>query len=129
VVGWVPDLSDLYDRARVFVAPLRYGAGMKGKIGESMAHGLPVVTTRLGGEGMDLEHERDALLAESAEGLAESIARLYHEPRLWASLAANGRDTVLVKYSPPAVRSLLASSLTELGLLLPNPPEPGPGAN
>ena len=71
ILGWVPDLANLYEHSRLSVAPLRYGAGVKGKVGESMAHGLPVVTTRLGAEGMGLQHEHDVLVAEGAAGLRE----------------------------------------------------------
>lgn len=73
ILGWVPDLTNLLEHARLSVAPLRYGAGVKGKVGESMAHGLPVVTTRLGAEGMGLEHEYDVLVADGAEAFASEI--------------------------------------------------------
>ncbi len=53
VTGWVEDLEPLIDVARVMVAPLRYGAGMKGKVTQSLAAGLPVVTTPIGAEGLD----------------------------------------------------------------------------
>src|SRR5205814_10715677 len=51
VRGYVPDVEPFWQARRVFVAPLRYGAGVKGKIGEALAHGLPVVTTTVGAEG------------------------------------------------------------------------------
>ena len=117
VLGWVPDLDDLYEQARVFVAPIRYGAGIKGKIGESLAHGLPVVTTRLGAEGMGLVHEHDILVADTAPAFATAIARCYTDEKLWARLAANGRQSVARRYSPTSVRSLLAKCLVELGVV------------
>ncbi len=119
VLGWVPDLGDLYDRARLFVAPLRYGAGIKGKVGESLAHGLPVVTTRLGAEGMGLEHGADVLVADGAEAFANQIVRGYGDQELWERLAANGRRTVSRQYSPETVRGLLSTLLAELGVLAP----------
>jgi len=122
VLGWVPDLRDLYGRARLSVAPLRYGAGVKGKVGESLAYGLPVVTTALGAEGMGLEHGYDVLVADTAEAFAAEVVRAYHDAGLWARLATNGRATIAGASSPAAVRSLLARILDEIGVL---PEQPG----
>jgi GT2 family glycosyltransferase/SAM-dependent methyltransferase/glycosyltransferase involved in cell wall biosynthesis len=116
VLGWVPDLRDLYDRARLSVAPLRYGAGVKGKAGESLAYGLPVVTTRLGAEGMGLEHEQDVLVADSAEAFAAEIVRAYRDAGLWTRLAANGRSTIARASSPATVQALLVGILSDIGV-------------
>ena len=116
ILGWVPDLTNLLEHARLSVAPLRYGAGVKGKVGESMAHGLPVVTTRLGAEGMGLEHEHDVLVAEGAQAFASEILRAYHDADLWARLAINGRRTIARDSSPFAIRSSLAKILEEIGV-------------
>ena len=51
VTGFVKDVKPYFDQVKTFVAPLRYGAGMKGKVGQSMSLGLPVVTTAIGAEG------------------------------------------------------------------------------
>ena len=59
VTGFVPSMNPLLASHRISVAPLRYGAGMKGKIGEALAAGLPVVTTRIGAEGMTTEGARN----------------------------------------------------------------------
>jgi hypothetical protein len=74
---FVRDVEPWFQRARVFVAPLRHGAGMKGKVGQSLAFGLPVVTTRVGAEGMGLTHEIDAMIADDRVGFAEAVIRLY----------------------------------------------------
>jgi glycosyltransferase involved in cell wall biosynthesis len=116
ILGWVPDLGNLYEHARLSVAPLRYGAGVKGKVGESMAHGLPVVTSRLGAEGMGLEHEYDALVADGAPAFAAEILRAYHDAELWTRLASNGRRTIARASSPFAIRSSLAKILEEIGV-------------
>ena len=116
VLGWVPDLTNLLEHARLSVAPLRYGAGVKGKVGESLAHGLPVVTTRLGAEGMGLEHEHDVLVADEAQAFANEILRAYHDADLWTRLAANGRRTIARDSSPYAIRASLAKILEEIGV-------------
>jgi len=118
VLGWVPDLRDLYERARLSVAPLRYGAGVKGKVGQSLAFGLPVVTTRLGAEGMGLEHGRDVLVADGKEAFAAEILRAYQDAALWTRLATNGRQTIAQRSSPSVIRSLLATILVDIGVKL-----------
>jgi glycosyltransferase involved in cell wall biosynthesis len=75
VVGWVPHTAPLLARARVSVAPLRFGAGMKGKVGEALAHGLPVVTTSIGAEGMALVHGQHVLIADDRRGAGRPRGR------------------------------------------------------
>jgi GT2 family glycosyltransferase/SAM-dependent methyltransferase/glycosyltransferase involved in cell wall biosynthesis len=116
ILGWVPDLTNLLEHARISAAPLRYGAGVKGKVGESMAHGLPVVTTRLGAEGMGLQHEHDVLVADGAQAFANEILRAYHDADLWTRLAVNGRRAIARDSSPYAIRASLAKILEEIGV-------------
>ena len=116
ILGWVPDLTNLLEHARLSVAPLRYGAGVKGKVGESMAHGLPVVTTRLGAEGMGLEHQHDVLVADGAQAFTNEILRAYHDADLWTRLAVNGRRTIAKDSSPYAIRASLAKILEDIGV-------------
>jgi GT2 family glycosyltransferase/glycosyltransferase involved in cell wall biosynthesis/uncharacterized membrane-anchored protein YhcB (DUF1043 family) len=117
VLGWVPDLTPLYEASRVFVAPLRYGAGMKGKVGESLSHGLPVVTTRIGAEGMGLVDGVDVLIGDDAASFARAVVRAYKVEPLWNALASAGRRTVADHYSPAAVRPALEGLLSELGVI------------
>jgi glycosyltransferase involved in cell wall biosynthesis len=119
IMGWVPDLENLYEHARLAVAPLRYGAGVKGKVGEAMAHGLPVVSTRLGAEGMGLVHEHDVLVADSEQGFAAEILRGYHDADLWTRLSATARRTIERDSSPSAIRSSLRTILCEVGVKVP----------
>jgi GT2 family glycosyltransferase len=88
--GWVEDLDPVYAEARVVVAPLRYGAGVKGKVGEALSHGVPVVTTAVGAEGLSMTDGKDVLLAETPESLAAAIISAYQNPELWESLRENG---------------------------------------
>lgn len=113
VLGWVPDLREIYDRVRVFVAPLRYGAGMKGKIGESLAHGLPVVTTTVGAEGMDLQPDHEALIADDPAGLAKAVIDAYFSKEVWERLSVNGRRAVAENFSPHVVGDRLDAILAE----------------
>jgi GT2 family glycosyltransferase/glycosyltransferase involved in cell wall biosynthesis len=115
VLGWVPDLTDLYRRSRLFVAPLRFGAGMKGKVGESLSYGLPVVTSTIGAEGMGLTQGRDILLGDSIEELATQVIKAYTDPSTWTMLAENGRKLISSRYSPENAIHTLEAVLTELG--------------
>lgn len=116
VDGWVPSLDEVYRRMRVVVAPLRFGAGMKGKVGEALAHGVPVVTTAIGAQGHGLRHGEDALIADDAEGLAQAIVDAYRNRDLWARLATNGPAAVARTSSPASVRRVLAHALADLGV-------------
>jgi glycosyltransferase involved in cell wall biosynthesis len=106
-LGFVADAAPLFDACRVFVAPLRYGAGMKGKIGHSMSHGLPVVTTTVGAEGLALTHGVDALLADSADAFAEAVVRLYVDDDLWRRMAHASVAHVRRHFSERAARERL----------------------
>jgi GT2 family glycosyltransferase/glycosyltransferase involved in cell wall biosynthesis len=90
VHGFVDNIAPLLDGMRVSVAPLRYGAGIKGKIGSAMAQGLPVVATPLAAEGMSLTDGVNILVADGAAALADRIAALYHDEALWNRVSAAG---------------------------------------
>jgi GT2 family glycosyltransferase/glycosyltransferase involved in cell wall biosynthesis len=121
VAGWLPTLDGMYRRSRLFVAPLRYGAGMKGKVGEACAYGLPVVTTSVGAEGMGLVDGEDVLVADDEDEFADAVVRAYHDAELWGRLAAGGRRAVEARLSPARVRSDLAQTLKARGLAVVEP--------
>lgn len=90
VLGHVPNLTPLLASSRISVAPLRYGAGVKGKINLSLAHGLPVVATSVGAEGMHLVDGESVLIADQAETFAAAVARLDSDESLWQRLSDGG---------------------------------------
>jgi glycosyltransferase involved in cell wall biosynthesis len=115
VTGYVPDVDPFFERARVFVAPIRFGAGVKGKIGESLAYGLPVVTTPVGAEGMGLEDGTSAMIAPDARAFADAVVRLYRDPELWQKLSDNGHAHVRAHFSPEVVERVINEPLMRLG--------------
>ena len=121
IAGHVPDVEPLFDQARVFVAPLRYGAGMKGKIGQSLALGVPVVTTGIGAEGMELRDREHALIADAPEEFAARVVELYTDATQWTRLSEQGRRHVDALFGPAAVKAILAQALDAL----PAPRRPG----
>ena len=101
------DPDPYFDDARVFVAPLRYGAGMKGKIGQAMSLGLPVVTTSIGAEGMLLNDGAHALIADSAGEFAAAVVRLYRDKSLWYALRARALSHIESNFSEKPVAAHL----------------------
>ena len=97
--GHVPDIRPLFGAARLSVAPLRFGAGLKGKINTSMGFGVPVVTSSIGAEGMNLKHGDDALVADDPVGFADAVVALYTDAALWERLAAGGLRNVRSQFS------------------------------
>lgn len=114
VHGHVPDLQPLLDGALVSVAPLRYGAGVKGKVNQAMAHGLPVVATACAVEGMHLRDGQDVLVADAPADFAEAVLRLHADAALWERLARNGRDNVRTHFSFDAARRAVERLLSGL---------------
>lgn len=112
--GYVEDLKIFHDNCRVSVAPLRYGAGVKGKINSAMSYGLPVVATTCAAEGMSLHHEQQVLIADDAESFAASIIRLYNDKELWHQLSDAGLENVTAYFSMQAARKQLAKVLPDI---------------
>jgi GT2 family glycosyltransferase len=107
VHGHVPDLDRYMDGCRIGLAPLRYGAGVKGKVNLSMAHGQPVVATPAAAEGMQLRDGVDVLEAADAQAFADAVLRLYDDRELWETLAAHGVENVERHFSFDAAREAL----------------------
>jgi glycosyltransferase involved in cell wall biosynthesis len=115
VTGYVTDLEPIYARARVTIAPLRFGAGAKGKVGESLAHGVPVVATTIGAEGMGLVDGENVLVADTGTQFAAQVLQLMRSDDLWLRLSRNGVDHVARAFSPDAARAVLADLLSTSG--------------
>jgi FkbM family methyltransferase len=110
-VGYAPDLTPYLEGCRVFVAPLRYGAGIKGKIGQSMGFGLPVVTTSIGTEGMNLIDGEHVLIGDSPATFARAVVRLYTDDLLWEKMSQNALLHIKSNFSKAVVQTKLAQIL------------------
>ncbi|MGD1085059.1 MAG: glycosyltransferase [Verrucomicrobiota bacterium] len=111
VTGYVPTTRPYLEQCRVSIAPLRFGAGMKGKVGEALAAGLPVVGTPIATEGMGLTDGREVLVAESDSDFVEAVVRLYSDAALWKQLSEQGRALIERCYSPEALAGRLEAEL------------------
>jgi O-antigen biosynthesis protein len=114
LLGYVPDVAPLFARARVFVAPVRFGAGVKGKVGEALAYAVPVVTTTIGAEGLDLRDGEEALIADSAADLAGAVVRLYRDAELWRHVSSKAHAHVERHFSPRVVGKIVNDSVRSL---------------
>jgi GT2 family glycosyltransferase len=113
--GHVADLDPLLRASRLSVAPLRFGAGVKGKVNQALAAGLPVVATTCAIEGMGLVDGVDVLVADDAEAFADAIVRGCEDDALWRRLAAGGFENTRRHFSPDIARAVLAARLATLG--------------
>lgn len=105
--GRVPDLEPWMQGSRVALAPLRIGAGVKGKVNTAMSHGLPVVATSVAAEGMGLQHGVNALLADEPSRFADEVIKLNDDQALWERLSATSAEHVRSHFSLSVARAAL----------------------
>jgi len=115
VPGYLRDVSPYFEQSRVFVAPIRFGAGLKGKIGQSLEFGLPVVTTPIGAEGFPLRSGENCLLAADAREFADAVIRLYSDEQTWSSFARASAEA-LREFGDEAVAVRIAQMLENLAV-------------
>lgn len=115
ILGYKESVDYWFENSRLFVAPLRYGAGVKGKIGQALEFGLPVVTTAIGAEGMGLEDKITTSISDkSPENFAKKILELYNDDNLWQTLHSNSA-LPLSKFSIETQENNIKNLLNYLG--------------
>ena len=114
VLGYVPDLGPLLAQGGISIAPLRFGGGMKGKIGEAMSRALPVVTTSTGIEGFGLMPGRDVLVGDTAAEFADAVIRLVRDPELNDRVRMAGYEFIRTHCSEEVVGERLHDFLGRL---------------
>jgi glycosyltransferase involved in cell wall biosynthesis len=114
VLGYVPDISEIFNKVRLSVAPIRYGAGIKGKIGTSLAYGVPVVATSVAAEGMGLENKKNILIADNPLDFANAIVNLYKSNYLWKKLSNESLFFVRKNWSEEVIKKMLKLILNSL---------------
>lgn len=105
--GYVENIDPMMDDVRLSVAPLRFGAGVKGKINLAMAHGQPVVATTVAVEGMHLTPGEDVLTADDPAGLAAAVVRAYTDQALWERLRDGGLRNIEQHFSMAVARNVV----------------------
>lgn len=122
VVGYVADLDEAFARARVFVAPLLAGAGLKGKVVEAMARGVPAVLTSIAAEATGLVDGVDCLIAEDPQAQAQAIVRLYTDEALWTRLARASLEAARRQFGFDEAVQTMRAALRQAGIDTPAGP-------
>jgi len=110
-LGYVPGIEAHLNNCRLMLAPLTYGAGVKGKITKSFAHGLPVVTTSIGAEGVSSDSGKVLLIEDDPAEFASKAVEAYTDKELWSTISKNCLAFANDHYSPELVRSTLTQML------------------
>ena len=116
VIGFVSDLTEIFNTCKLSVAPLRYGAGIKGKIITSLSYGVPCVATTIAAEGMGLTHDQNILVADTPAEFAVAVAKLYTESVSWDRISMNGLAFASENYSLENLEKNIKKLVTDLGL-------------
>jgi hypothetical protein len=111
IAGFIPDVTPFYNDAKLSISPLRYGAGVKGKVNIAMQYGVPVVATSPSVEGMYLRSGKDVLCADDAEEFAAAMIRANSDAALWDTLRTNGLANIEQHFSRQTARRALGELL------------------
>jgi glycosyltransferase involved in cell wall biosynthesis len=111
IAGHVPDLTPYLTGCRLSISPLRYGAGVKGKVNHAMSCGLPVIATTPSIEGMHLTPGVDVLVGDDPESFADAVARAYGDQKLWTMLSEGGRENIRRHFSRDVARGAISRLL------------------
>lgn len=114
VKGFVDDLFSIFEIAKLSVAPLRYGAGIKGKVLTSLGYGVPCIATSVASEGIGLTNETNILIANTPQEIANAMVRVYESEKLWTSLSMKGQEWMSNNYSRQVVESKLLNIFNEI---------------
>jgi len=112
--GFVKNIDELFDSVKMSVAPLRYGAGIKGKIGTSFCYGLPCVASPIAAEGMNLTDGENIAIGKTAQNMISQIVTVHNEIGLWATLSQGGLKFAQKHYSFDAVKTQVAKIVGNL---------------
>ncbi len=104
VHGFVKDVTPLFQKCRLSVAPIRYGAGIKGKISRSLSYGVPVIATSVALEGMELEDNEHVLVGDTPEEFTNALVKAYRSKKLWTEMSSKGLERVLQTYTVAALQ-------------------------
>lgn len=119
VVGFVPETTSYLLTSDISIVPLRYGGGIKGKIGEAMAHGLPVVSTSIGIEGFGFKTGKDILVGDTPQTFVDAIAALWQDRNHYETVRRNGWKFINDSFSERAVDRLIEPIYADLAARTP----------
>jgi len=111
VTGYVPDITSYFKECKVMLSPLRYGAGVKGKITQSLSQGLPVITSTIGAEGINMVDGENCMISDDDKEVAKKTISVYTDEKLWKKISDNGLK-IANQYSPERTREILRKLLS-----------------
>ncbi len=114
--GFVQDVEEVFDRCRVFVAPLTYGAGVKGKVLDCLAAGVPAVLSPAAAEGLPIRDGVEALIARTPQEWVEAVAALHEDDALWTRISRGALELAGARFSFKAGREKLRDALRLVGI-------------
>ncbi len=97
--GFVDDLEEYFNKCKVFIAPLRFGSGMKVKVISAMSRGIPTVTTTVGAEGIDVKHMHHLAVCDDVQLFTDSIVSLIKNKEQWEILSVNSKQLIQKQYT------------------------------
>lgn len=121
VVGHVPELSQIFSSIKLSVAPLRYGAGIKGKVITSLSYGVPCVVTSIAAEGGGFTNQKDIIICDYPEEFANQVVDVYNCKAIWEKLSKNGLEFVTKKHSIQNFEKTIIRLVSDLGITNLNP--------
>jgi glycosyltransferase involved in cell wall biosynthesis len=119
IVGYVEDITPFYDQTRVSIAPLRFGAGMKGKVGESAAFGVPVVGTALAFDGFSFKSGQECKIADDPETFSKAVVEMLTDNQLWRAISQSAMNATSARCDPANVAEILREMLVSLDIPIP----------
>ena len=114
IEGWVPSVRQVYDNCKVFVAPLRSGAGIKGKVVDALAHGVPCVLSPVAAEGIAARDGVDVFIADSPDVWVKAIATLYSDMGVWNDMSRQALSLATARYGFARGVREMQDALTEV---------------
>jgi glycosyltransferase involved in cell wall biosynthesis len=114
VHGHVVDLQDVFGRCRVSIAPLRYGAGQKGKLVTSLSHGVPVIATRVAVEGMHFHDDSVVRVGDTPESFAQAVAETYLQETEWQRMSDGGLAHVRAHFAYDVAKQAIRTMTDEV---------------
>ena len=118
IMGWADSVAHVMQKARVCLAPLRFGAGLKGKLLDAMLYGTPGVTTSIGAEGMYGDLLTPGVIADTPESFAELSVAIYSDKIKWQQNAQRGVEIIKARYNGKAIAKDFMTRLDALKINL-----------
>ena len=114
VIGYVEDIKQLYEKSRLFVAPIRFSAGVLWKVTEAMSYGVPCVLSMAAAQGLEIRDGDEALIARDDKDMVAKTIRLYQDKALWSHIRVHGLEYVAKNCDPSKIEERLDAFLKKI---------------